>query len=349
MVKRILTVFICVLTGMASFLTLSNREDGILADENRRMSPPPSLNEFSSQDVKAFFHDVDRYYLDRVPCRNCFMELASFFPKQENYDMPYSGKKNWLFLGNKYEQCVDYLIGKKKLKEREIDRRISLFAKIQAEVQQRGAYFALIVGPNKSSVYPEYLPDAIIPANERNMSRLVVAARDRGVHVFDPTASLISHKKEAVLYWRTDSHWNNYGCYLAIDAAMKYFHLPFLPPCAGVEDHGVHRGDLLGIRPDLGANLTLSCDDNLYPVWEGEMESLPVPGNVLVIGDSFSETPVSYLEKVYTKVHRIHYMQIPKKLGEPLHESVGKYIDSLGFKPDIVLWIQVERVFAEYP
>ncbi len=349
MAKRILTVLICVLTGVASFLTLSNREEGVLADENRKMSPPPSLKEFSSKNVKAFFHDVDRYYLDRVPCRNSFMELASFFPKQENYDIPFPGKNNWLFLGNKYEQCVDYLIGKRKLKAREIERRISLFAKIQAEVQQRGAFFALIVGPNKSSVYPEYLPDAIIPANERNMSRLVAAAMKRGINIFDPTASLISHKKEAVLFWRTDSHWNHYGCYLAMDAAMKYFHLPFLPPCTGVEDHGVYRGDFLKIRQDLRANLTLSADDNLYPVWERAMESLPLPGNVLVIGDSFSETPTFYLKKVYSNVHRVHYMQIPKKLGVPLHESVGKYIDSLGFKPDIVLWIQVERMFCTYP
>lgn len=349
MAKRTLTLLLCILSSIVSFLILTNREDGILTDENRKITPFPELKRLTSEEVQSFFQGVERYTLDRVPCRKHFIRLASFFPKQESYDIPFMGKSDWLFLGNKNENCVDYLTGRRQLTEREINVRASLFADIRDIVQKRGMYFGVIIGPNKSSVYPEYLPDTIIPAKERNVARLIEALKERKVNMFDPTPVLHSHKKDGILYWRTDTHWNDYGCYLAIDAAMKHFNLPFLPNADRVEDLGEHYGDLLHIRPDLEATLTLSADDNLTPVWEEQTEIFKSPLSVLVIGDSFSETPTTYFEKVYTNVHRIHYRQIPRKIGEPFQESVGRYIDSLEFRPDIVLWIQVERAFVNFP
>ena len=46
---------------------------------------------------------------------------------------------------------------------------------------------------------------------------------DVGVHTFDLTALFEAHKNdEYKLYWKTDSHWTDYGAYLAYEALFDY-------------------------------------------------------------------------------------------------------------------------------
>lgn len=72
----------------------------------------------------------------------------------------------------------------------------------------------IVIVPNKNSVYSEYMPDNYSLASYRRIDQVINALRNAGITVIDGRDSLIAAKKsnpERLLYYKTDTHWNNHG------------------------------------------------------------------------------------------------------------------------------------------
>jgi len=78
--------------------------------------------------------------------------------------------------------------------------------------------------PSPATVYPESMPSEYKPQDKPSRLEQVTALlEDVGVHTFDLTALFEAHKSdEYKLYWKTDSHWTDYGAYLAYEALFDY-------------------------------------------------------------------------------------------------------------------------------
>ena len=78
--------------------------------------------------------------------------------------------------------------------------------------------------PSPATVYPESMPSEYKPQDKPSRLEQVTALlEDVGVHTFDLTALFEAHKNdEYKLYWKTDSHWTDYGAYLAYEALFDY-------------------------------------------------------------------------------------------------------------------------------
>lgn len=271
----------------------------------------------------------------------------------------YRGKNDWLFLGNAYDNNVAKLKLSNFPSGNEIDAVKNSFSKISETGARYGVETALIVGPNKSSVYPENLPEVLTPSGLRYSDFFLESLRKiPSLKVYDPTADLIGAKKASeLLYWRTDTHWNNKGAFIAFRGFADLYNIPLL----GVRfvQGGTHGGDLIGISGL--KDFPLGAFDNWDVVWSDEpvwnekkvrdeqktafghatvvINEKPLANKyVWVAGDSFAGVLKQYFNATFSEVRYIGHW------GDKL-DSLAEDLEKAERKPDLVVIIRVERSF----
>jgi hypothetical protein len=84
-------------------------------------------------------------------------------------------------------------------------------------------YFVMPL-PDKQSIYTEYLPRGYAASWQQHSRRrqlLEVLCNDPLLHVVDVAEALAEAKARLPVYLRTDSHWNNYGAWLATQTLVQ--------------------------------------------------------------------------------------------------------------------------------
>jgi hypothetical protein len=103
-------------------------------------------------------------------------------------------------------------------------------AAVAAELKRRGDFLAargipyvVTIVPEKFTIYPEYLPPWVAPAvTPTPLSRLErLLAEDGTVRYVDLVQPLRGAKSSALLYYRTDSHWNLLGATVGYERIMR--------------------------------------------------------------------------------------------------------------------------------
>jgi hypothetical protein len=271
----------------------------------------------------------------------------------------YKGKSDWLFLGNAYDNTV----AKLKLAITPSDEQLNgvkdSFSKISTAGAKYGVKTVLIVGPNKSSIYPEYLPEKFIPSATKYSSFFLTKLKEiPDLTVYDPTYDLLAAKKsEGILYWMTDTHWNNKGAFLTYAGFSKLLNVPI--PNVDFKQGTPHTGDL--IRISKLKNFPLHPDDNWDVVWgdkpvwvEKEIPNeqktafgaatlvtndKPLSNQyVWVVGDSFTEVLKQYFNATFSQVRYVGHW------GDKLN-TLPDELNKAEKKPDLIVVVRVERSF----
>jgi hypothetical protein len=132
------------------------------------------------------------------------------------------GRDRWLFVGRESPMVDErrYFLGLRPFSEAELDGWCRVLEERRRWLAGRGIAYRLVVAPNKSSIYPEKMP-AGYPHGRRTRldqlgERLGVAVP--GFPLIDLRQALRAGKSRGPVYWPTDSHWNDLGCYLAYRA-----------------------------------------------------------------------------------------------------------------------------------
>lgn len=136
-----------------------------------------------------------------------------------------AGKDHWLFLAQDGARNIledarsPYPLPKNAvgLIAQEMERRREWLA-------ARGIRYLVIVAPNKNTVYPEKLPDALRPAfADEHLARFVAFVRAHTkVDIVDVTPAVIAEKEKAQVFYSTDSHWNANGAFAAYQAIVPH-------------------------------------------------------------------------------------------------------------------------------
>jgi hypothetical protein len=271
----------------------------------------------------------------------------------------YKGKDGWLFLGNSYDDTVAKLKLTKRPDEVKLNEVKEIFSRVSSAGDSIGIKIVLILGPDKSSIYPEYLPDEVSPSAKKYSGFFLDKLREiPSLLVYDPTNNLLSAKdEEGFLYWKTDTHWNNKGAYLAFVGFSRLMGLQ--PPNVTFKQGATHSGDLISISKL--SNFPLSPLDNWDVVWNGSPvwteKSIPNEPNttfgdasvvvnekplsnqyVWVVGDSFAGGLKQYFNATFKEVRYVgHWGQKLKTLPEEMIKAERR--------PDLVVVVRVERSF----
>jgi hypothetical protein len=324
-------------------------EPGYLADERRRPAEFPAWPIWRrTRAVKEFFRGVEAFFADHFPGRNAFLAVAADLREAAGFvelDKCYRGRNNWLFLGDNYGLGVSKLRGSVFLSPDDLLRQRGRYEKMAETARAIGADFAIFIGPNKSSVYPEYLPPFIIPASERFITPLVASLQQAGLKIYDPTDRLKRLKSKGLLYYRTDTHWNALGAYEAFEGFRAYMGLPPLPPLTLTESPALWPGDLVAIGGY--TQFPLTSGDNFEldwgespPAWREEYglylnAQATSDKSVWLFGDSFSEALKPYLMATFREIKFFRNSDFEAILGE---QKRG---------PDLIIFEIVERGFGD--
>lgn len=85
------------------------------------------------------------------------------------------------------------------------------------------AAFVLVVPPNKNTIYPEHLPSRITRVYPKTrLDQIIEYFSGRSsVEIVDIREILVRAKSNYPTYFKTDTHWNEYGAYLGYYEVMK--------------------------------------------------------------------------------------------------------------------------------
>ena len=186
--------------------------------EKRELAKAPSLIEDGSINTQ-FSEGAEAWYNDRLPFRSKLLEGASVI-KAEVFKAPSGnvipGKDGWLF----YESTAKDYMDTNALSDRKLKSTAVILSLIEENVKAGGGRFLFVPMPNKSSVYPEYMPAWYTKADENNYDRLVRLLDETGVSCLDMKSVLVSLKDQGQLYHKKDTHWNYLGALLGYNVIM---------------------------------------------------------------------------------------------------------------------------------
>jgi hypothetical protein len=325
--------------------------------ENRGLAPAPALSG-AIDDWGGFPGRVSAWLEDRFGFRRELIVLYLRLDEEIQTSSPRNavkGDDGWLF--GALDGALDGYLGRLPFAPGEADAWLDAAAVMQARAAAAGAAFFIVIPPEKQFVYPEQLT-AYPPQleGERRRETLVRRAPERGLVVVDPLDALIAAKSDDLLYYRTDTHWNERGGYVAyrqLAEAMRANGVAIdvvAPERLSWRVEENVRGDLYRLLPiDEGysesvdrvviADAASSIAHDALPEldWNGvpasrvTMEPRGKP-SLLVLGDSFSGALTPYLYESFDEVAFVHH-----HMGEPPLWAIepGRY--------DVVLLVIVER------
>ena len=193
--------------------------------ENRNLAKLPDLPR-NYQEAKNFSSQVMVFYRDHFGFRNALIRAVALGKYHglgpEVNDRIIVGKQGWLFYSKDERFLADR--GLDPFSEPELDAWQQLLEKREKWFTDRGIPFLVVIPPDKQTIYPEYLPDEFrgFPTPSR-LDQLISRLQQRNspVRIVDLRPVLFEAKRHAQVYFKTDSHWNDDGAYVAYVALLE--------------------------------------------------------------------------------------------------------------------------------
>ena len=210
----VLIVMIAVPVALFNF-----KPDQISVSENRMLAQPvldDGLNEF----MRSVGDSID----DRIGLRSSFMALYNnvvYETLHAKHTDVIKGDDGWLFYVN---DIPDY--SGTNLDEATIDHYVEILTAIDDWCKARDIQFILWVGPNKSAVYDNCMPDGIHQADTNRTEIIIQRLREKGIKASYEKDTMIAHRDEQELYYKLDTHWNSYAARYTIEDVLTQLGLP---------------------------------------------------------------------------------------------------------------------------
>lgn len=132
------------------------------------------------------------------------------------------GKDSWMFLGDRYVNIVTTKrVGKVEKDVIAAKKIAEVFDSWDLWFEEQGVDdFHFLVGPDKATVYPDYLPHWATPSEHSPTDALFESGRS---YFLDVRSLLMEarQKYSMPLYYKYDSHWNSLGGWIAFNAYLK--------------------------------------------------------------------------------------------------------------------------------
>jgi alginate O-acetyltransferase complex protein AlgJ len=181
------------------------------------------LPEPGGRPLSDFLRDFSQYFEKASPIRPLilpkFLAFRLYALRLPTLSSVVVGRDHWLFMGQETSRIDEfrYFLGSNLFQEETLAQWLKMLDQRRRWLEQRGIAYWLVVAPNKSTIYPEYMP-AICPRGRKTrMDQLVegLARRAPGFPLIDLRPVLRAGKKERLIYWPSDTHWNDLGRDLA--------------------------------------------------------------------------------------------------------------------------------------
>jgi hypothetical protein len=196
--------------------------DPVTSSENRAMAKFPGAPKNFKQ-VKMFSDLFMGFYRDHFGFRNTLIRglaLGRFhgglgMDRETNIII---GKDGFLFYPSSVQ---DGFLAERNLdpfSPRQLDEWQQLLERRNKFFTDHGIPFIVVIPPDKQSIYPEMMPEEFSRLGPKTrLDQLIERLRETHspVRLVDVRPALLEAKKYRRIYYKTDTHWNDYGAYAA--------------------------------------------------------------------------------------------------------------------------------------
>lgn len=214
-----LTALILPLLGMLLHIDLTPAHR-----ENRTLAPFPTFA-LNRHAVGLFPEKFKAYFEDRFGFRQTLIGWQARF-KVNVLGVSSSrevilGKDGWLFQPPDDSSLETYR-GARPLTPAQLAQWLRVIETRRAWLAARGIPYLFVIAPEKNSIYPDYMPDAMMRRpSESRLDQLLSFMREHSeVKILDLRPALGEARSRARLYHRTDTHWNDYGAFVGYQAII---------------------------------------------------------------------------------------------------------------------------------
>lgn len=222
--SRILAFGFAALLLLPTFDQILGFSEQFQSTENKRNTRP----ELHFPHVRSFVKQFDPYYKENFGFRNALFYVYSRWQLWGLNQSPLPekvvvGKQGWFFLGDSYNNVIKQHRGLMPLSADSGRLIANHLAQRQAELARQGIKLYVLIAPDSHSIYPEFLPDRL--AHTTGPTRLDVLRQavttQTNVSFIDLRDTLRAAKKDEVVYYQTDTHWNDYGTLVGSAALLN--------------------------------------------------------------------------------------------------------------------------------
>ena len=321
--------------------------------ENRELYKKP---DFTLNNITNFPKSYENYFNDNLPFKNEIRKLRSyitynFFATTSNSRV-IQGKDGWLFYNSAVATDGNSIGDYRKtavFTEAEQEKIAKALIKTDLELKKDNIDFYIWIIPNKEQVYYDYMPKIInrnsTQTNSRTENLIKYLEKNSDLNIIYPKNVLITERNQRDTYLKYDTHWNDYGAYVATIDLIKTIDPNFDLDNQIEWSEIAASGDLANMLM-LGNSLrsvNFKADNFLNDITyncqtETAFHECTSNGlyneTILLIGDSFRTATIQYLAKIFNKAIFIHNDYYNENL-------IDKY------KADIVIYEVVERYSAK--
>ena len=196
--------------------------------------------EFRLDGLHEYMIQYRNYYNDHFVFRNSFIRLTNLISfklfNRSSVPMVLVGKEGWLFMSRETPRRdeVDYYRSVSPFSREELKQWCRTLNQRHQWLKNLGIHYLLVIVPNKSTIYPEFMPDYTRKATSRSrLDQLLEYVNSHSrVRILDIRDALKKAKSRYPVFYKSDSHWNDYGGYIGYVEIMKV--LKEIKPAANI-------------------------------------------------------------------------------------------------------------------
>ena len=179
--------------------------------ENRQLAQWPSGIPSPSK--------VEDYINDHAPFRGQFLSLyagmnLTLFDSIDSKDVIH-GKEGWLFYtGN---ESVQAYRGMELYPDEYLELVVDYLERVRDRYAKSNEQFVFLIAPDKEIVYDQYMPEYYFKVSDSSKAKQMVAyiRAHSDIQVLYPLELLKEESRRQLVYYKTDTHWNDVGGFLA--------------------------------------------------------------------------------------------------------------------------------------
>lgn len=325
--------------------------DNLKNCEKRKLADPPAFS-FST----TWTHQLEAYYKDHFTLRNLTTHLNNsiknnLFKSSSKPKVVCRGKEGWIFYNSDEDQMLDSYAHNNLWSEEVLIEKTKAWGIRKNDLAKQGIQYHMAVWPNKTTIYPEYMPSRMLqqiqnPDSKTDQIVEHLSSTNSPVALLDLRAKFLEKKTSEKLYHKHDSHWNALGAFYAYQAVIKSIGLQSL----SLDDYHVKwqdepsgdLKDLMGLCnldkmkeavpkliPKAGLKTYIKQKTKLKNTAHYSSKDASTELSILIFNDSYIDAMIPFLAENFSQLYFIN-TDYNEKMVLVLH-------------PDIVLVAKVER------
>lgn len=352
---NIIFISIIIIVLLIPLCKVNKKNNAISLAENRELAKFPNVFDDDGNYNHNIKSEFTNWINDNIGYRDKMLEVNAelqyrYFNRISSSNV-ILGKDNWLFYSGEGNISIKDYQANKLLNEDELKLILENVKKLDSWCINNDMDFVLMLIPNKEYIYEEYLPYGINEINKLKNIDLVVnyIKENSDIKVVYPKEALLRGKEVQDVYYKYDTHWNDYGAYIGYEELMKtigytvkpfdYFSPIHYNTASGdLSQLAMLNGKLQSYEEIQASNIeNIECtfDDQLGNFSYQKYVNNKGDKNIFFMGDSFRMAIKTYLNESFNKTEYVHRSRqnfndaIEEDTDIFVYQVIERYIDLL--------------------